>query len=183
MRTKVLPILVCIATMTSVHATAQTAIMMQYGTVSSVQLVKKDSKHAGGALAGGMMGALIAGPRHRGLKIVGSAAAGAAVQGAVTGGQVQMYTVAMVNGGVVQITSEQQDMRPGDCVVVEQGQHANIRRVGSINCESLNRPKTPPEHHTAAAESCEAAKQELVKAESDDEVDRAVKKVRTLCED
>ncbi len=34
------------------------SITIQYGTVESVDTVEKDAKHAGGALAGGLMGAL-----------------------------------------------------------------------------------------------------------------------------
>ena len=183
MNRKLIFVLAGLTAMVSVSLAAQTAIMMQYGTVTSVQLVKKDAKHAGGALAGGMMGAMIAGPRHRGLKIATSAAAGAAIQGAATSGQIPMYTVALFGGGTVQITSDQQDMRPGDCVVVEQGKHANIRRVGSVNCDPVNKPAKAPEHHSAAAESCQSAKNELVEAETDEAIDHAVLKVRTLCED
>ena len=180
---KLLSLGICSLLVVSSVLTAQTAVVLKYGTITSVQAVKKDSKHAGGALAGGMVGALAAGPRHHALKVAASAAAGAAIQGALTGGTIPMYTVFLTDGTTVEITSEQQDMRPGDCVVVELGDHANIRRTGSIHCESQHRPRKPPAQHQAAADECQAAKDELVKADTDNEVDLAVKKVRTLCED
>ncbi len=58
--------------------------------------MQKDSLYAGGALAGGVLGALIAGPQRRGLKIATSAAVGAAVQGAAAGGTLQLYTVSLL---------------------------------------------------------------------------------------
>ena len=65
------------------------------------------------------------------------------------------------------------------CVVVEQGQYTNVRRVSSINCHLTQQP----EHHVEAANDCQLAKDELNKAKTDDEIEMAVVKVRTLCED
>ena len=158
------------------------AVTINYGTVESVSTVEKDSKHAGGAMAGGMIAVIASGPRRKGLKIAASAAAGAAIQGAATSGTLQLYSVSLVTGGTVQITTEQTDIREGDCVQVEQGDNANIRRTGSVHCESTASTDNPPAHHTLGAENCNAAKQELTDADTDDEVDRAVTKVRTLCD-
>jgi len=158
------------------------ATSISYGTVASAISVNQDSKHAGGAVVGGLMGAALAGPRHRELKIMGSAAAGAAVQGAATGYKGMQYTVKLVTGGQVVVTTEQTDIREGDCVTVEQGDHANIRRASSVHCETPVTTK-PPAHHVAASDSCQAAKAELTNATTDEAIDRAVKKVRVLCED
>jgi len=115
------------------------------------------------------------------LKIAGSAAAGGAIQGAATSGVEQAYNVALVGGGAVVVTTEQQDIREGDCVAVAQGRYANIQRVGSYHCEAA-RPYEAPAHHAQAASACDDAKAELSAAETDDAVDIAVKKVRALCE-
>ena len=88
----------------------------------------------------------------------------------------------MATGGQASITTEQTDIREGDCVSVEQGDHANIRRVSSYHCET-NTESKPPEHHAAAASNCQSAKDELTKAQTDDAVELTVKKVRVLCED
>ena len=168
----------------TVNAAAEaddTVISIQYGIVKAVQTVEKDSKHAGGALAGGVIGALIGPSRHRGLRVAAGAATGAAIEGHATSGTLQQYAVDLGSGGTIEISTEQDDIRVGDCVSIEQGQHANIRRVGSINCESQQ--QTPPDHHVSGASNCEKAKNELSGAQTDDEVDRAIAKVRTLCED
>ena len=126
--------------LSSVQLFAATAVSIQYGHVTNISTVQKDKQHAGGAMAGGLFGAVFARGRHRGLKIMASSAVGAAVQGASTSGVLQLYTVALVSGTKIQVSTEQQDIRPGDCVSVEQGAHTNIRRVGTINCEPLYWP-------------------------------------------
>ena len=169
----------------SADSLAASAVSINYGTVASVQTVDKEASHAGGALAGGLLGAALAGPRHRVLKIGASAAAGAAIQGAATSGSSTQITVKLVEGGQVDITTEQQDFREGDCVMVEQGEHANIRRASSYHCEEGEKKKKsePTKNHTTMANYCQQAKSELAKAETDDAIEQAVKKVRVLCED
>ena len=67
----------------------------------------------------------------------------------------------------------------GDCVVVEQGQYTNVRRVSSINCHLDQQP----DHHVSAADNCQLAKDELNNAKTNDDIEQAVIKVWTLCED
>ena len=88
-----------------------------------------------------------------------------------------------MDGGVIKISTEQQDIRIGDCVAVELGPHANIRRVSTIHCETKKQTASPPPHHQSAADNCLKAKNELASAQTDDEVNNAIKKVRILCED
>ena len=185
MKMKKKMLLLCTVTllMCTTSLYADTAVSIQYGTVTDIGVTQRDAKHAGGALAGGLIGAFIGPSRHRGLKMLGGAAAGAAVQGAATSGELQQYTVNMMNGGTVKISTEQVEIREGDCVAVEQGQNANIRRVSDIHCEPEIRPKSPPAHHQSAADNCQLAKNELAKAETDTSVNMAAKKVRILCED
>jgi hypothetical protein len=89
------------------------------------------------------------------------------------------YTIKLNGGGAVVVDTEQEDMVVGDCVVVERGQYTNIRRVSSINCQISQEP----EHHVTAANNCQKAKDELNNAKTNDAVEQAVIKVRTLCED
>ena len=107
------------------------SVTINYGTVDHVQTVSKDAKHAGGALAGGVIGAVIGPRRHRGLRAIAGAGIGAAVQGSATSGTQYQYTVRLINGGTTIINTEQQDIRPGDCVSIEQRSYANIHRVHS----------------------------------------------------
>ena len=156
------------------------SVTIQYGTVQSSVTVNKDSSHAGGALAGGLMGALIGPRRHRGLRVVAGAGIGAAVEGSATGGTQQQYTVSLLSGGTTIINTEIQDIRVDDCVSIEQGSYANIRRVSSVHCETKTQI---PEHHASASKDCEKAKHELSDAQTDDAITRSAKKVRILCED
>ena len=114
--------------------------------------------------------------------MVAGAGIGAAVQGSATGGTVQQYSVKLNSGGQTIISTELQDIRTGDCVSIEQGESANIRRVSSYHCETKNTTSVP-EHHESAASNCGIAKTELAKAETDDAITNAAKKVRILCED
>ena len=176
---------VLLFTNNTVAMAAASAVTINYGIVTSVQTVEKEARHGGGALAGGLLAATLAGPRHRGLKIATSAAAGAAIQGAATSGTSTQINVKLVEGGQVTITTEQQDFREGDCVMVEQGEHANIRRASSYHCEQGDKTKKsePTKNHTTMANYCQQAKSELAKAETDEAIEKAVKKVRVLCED
>ncbi len=165
----------------SISSQAATAVTINYGVVDSVGSTTKDAQHAGGAVAGGLIGGLIGPRRHRGLRVVAGAGIGAAIQGSATSGVLQQYSVKLVSGGQTIISTEQTDMRIGDCVAVEQGEHANIRRVSSYHCESNN--TKPPEHHQSAGDNCQQAKDELNKADTDQAITNAAKKVRVLCED
>ncbi len=91
----------------------------------------------------------------------------------------RQLTVSLTGGGAIVIDTEKHDIVVGDCVVLEQGQCANIRRVGGINCQL----KQQPEHHVSAADNCQKAKNELNNARDNEAVENAVIKVRMLCED
>jgi len=173
---------IVIAVTASGSVLAQSAgqsVSLQYGTVESVKQVKAQARHARGGLLGGVAGAVIA-DDHPGLGAVAGGLIGGGIEGHRTGKEVlQQYTVALKGGGVIVIDTEQHDMMKGDCVVVEQGQYANIRRVSSINCQV----DQTPAHHVSAAGNCQQAKDELNQARTDEDVELAVTKVRTLCED
>ena len=155
------------------------SVSLQYGTVKSVEVVQAKSTHARGALLGGLAGAVVS-DGHPGLGAVSGGLLGAGIEGHRTGKhKLQQISVSLMGGGAVVIDTEQHDIVVGDCVVVEQGQYANIRRVGGINCQ---REQTPP-HHVSAADNCQRAKDELNMAKTGDEVNVAVIKVKTLCED
>jgi len=48
---------------------ATSAVSINYGVVEGVQTIEHKGQHAGGALAGSMLGAIVPGPGHRELKI------------------------------------------------------------------------------------------------------------------
>ncbi len=61
-------IIVAVITCFPVTSLFAQSVTIQYGTVEHVQTVSKDAKHAGGALAGGVIGALVGPRRHRGIR-------------------------------------------------------------------------------------------------------------------
>jgi len=159
---------------------------VQFGTVSLVEPVQLQSDAGAGALIGGTIG-LITGaaggnaPRNA---IIGAAAGGigtAAVQGNRTG---FAYTVSMIDGSMVRIISNQSEIRVGDCVAIERvGQTNNIRRESSAFCTRGNERALDSVRGDAqtAAQRCEDAKEELVKARTPEEVDMATRKASLLC--
>jgi len=160
------------------------AVKLEYGTieaVQTVQTVQAQGKRAAGTMVGGLAGGILA-KDHRGLGAIAGGLIGGGIEKHQTSKDVlQQYTVTLVPGGTVVIDTEQQDMVVGDCVVMEKGQYANIRRVSSINCKPEYQQN--PEHHKTAASNCQKAKDELNNAKTDDDIEQAVIKVRTLCED
>ena len=167
---------------TSSQVLAQSAgssMSLQYGTVSAVGEVQAAAKHTRGRLLGGIAGAVIA-DDHPGLGAIAGGLIGGGIEGHVTSKKVLLrFKVSLNNGDTIVIDTEQRDIVLGDCVVVEQGQYANIRRVSSINCHLDQKPA----HHVEAATNCQRAKDELNTAKTQDDVEIAVIKVRTLCED
>jgi hypothetical protein len=171
---------------TSTHRVGQSATV-DFGIVRNAEQVQLDSTAAQGALIGGTVGLMAGNNRNRmGTAIAGAAvgtAAGAAAGGDRTG---WAYTVQMSSGSTTRIVTDQREIRVGDCVAVERvGQRANIRRAYAGHCE--------PSYATAAraveggvrdaALKCDAAKQELADATTQEAADLAVRKMELLCND
>jgi outer membrane lipoprotein SlyB len=157
------------------------SVKLDYGTVQSVQTVNAEGKRAAGTIIGGLAGAVIA-DDHPGLGAIAGGLLGGGIEKHQTSKQqLQQYTVTLLSGSTIVINTEQRDMVVGDCVVVEQGGYANLRRVSDINCKPKYQQNPP--HHKRDAGNCQKAKDELNNAKKDAAVNQAVIKVRTLCED
>ena len=154
------------------------SVTLQYGTVEGVKIVQNDGKRAAGTAIGGLAGAAIA-RDHRGLGMLAGGLIGGGIEKHHTAGTLNQYTVRLPTGATLVVNSDQNDLIVGDCVVVEQGQYTNVRRVSSINCHLAQQPQ----HHVEAAGNCQKAKDELNNAKTNEEIEQAVIKVRTLCED
>ena len=177
------------------YATAQ-GMNVQYGVVTHVNTKQTpvSSNTTTGAAAGGLLGGLLGATSSRNttsgdkrrrslLYGVGGAIAGAAV-GSATGGKdvtVYDYSVKLLDGGTVNITTEQGHIDVGDCVSIERGQSANIRRVAQVFCDVPEEGVYPK--HQQEAKECSAAKQELVEAQGSEAIDAAIRKVKILCDD
>ena len=167
------------------------SVTLQYGKVTALSEVDlKSGNVPAGAMVGGALGLASASGKSSSKKarnaIVGTAAGGA-IAGASQGAQKGvMYQVAVGAGDVIQIVSDQREIRVGDCVAVEKaGDTANIRRVSADYCEKGNEAAVKEVAGEARkdAEECAAAKQQLVDATTTQQADLAGRKVSLLCND
>ncbi len=177
-----------------VPANAQRAgqsVTIQYGFVTGARQVDlKSDAVPGGVLVGGALGLASASGKSSGKKarnaIIGGIA-GAAIAGAAQGSQKGMlYEVDVGPTGVVQIVTDQREIRPGDCVAIEKsGDTANIRRMSTAYCDRANEAavKAVAPEAQKDAEECAAAKQQLVDASTVEAADLAGRKIALLCND
>jgi outer membrane lipoprotein SlyB len=168
-------------------STRNTLISVAYGTVENVQQVQMKAKYAEGSLIGGALGLLATSHYSAGSQALG-ALAGAGLGALVskeTAGTANQYTIRLVNGNTVSVVTDQKEIDAGDCVSVEQGEQTNIRRVSSALCN------TPPSHpaysemHASVLQisaDCAAAKQQLLRATTEQETSIAYKKMQALCD-
>ncbi len=168
------------------HRVGQTA-RVQFGVVSSANEVTLDSNAAGGAIVGGMLGLTSGGgssSRRARNSIIG-AGVGAAVADASQGDRRGMsYRVSMLDGSSLSIVTDQRQIHVGDCVAIEQvSGTSNIRRVSQSYCERTNARAVDDvsAHARSEAVACQSAKDELVQAQSQEEIDLASRKIDLLC--
>ncbi len=160
-------------------------ISVNYGVVIGTERVQLESGAAGGAVLGGLIGAVRGRGRSSGSQ-ARSALAGAAIGGATTrilegSNEAMEYKVRLHSGRDIRIITEPTGTRIGDCVSVEQGRQANIRRVSSVHCEMED--AAPTAAHTAEASACDQAKQGLLDAGDEEAMELAIRRIRILCED
>ena len=171
-----------------------TVMNVQYGVVQRVDEVRADANTGGGAALGGLAGLAVAagtgGSRNQQL----AGAAGGALLGGLIANQraanqqLKQHTVRLNNGTSVAVTTDHHNIAVGDCVAVEQGRHANIRRVSSVMCNDLadtHRPGYTPAHkaNVREAEECEQAKREVLNAQTEEAIRLAHMMMRAFCED
>ncbi len=165
---------------------------IRVGEVVSVRQVKlKDDSVAKGALLGGVVGlATTSGKGSKSTrKRVGVGLAAGALAGAAKPNPTGMqYGVRTGDGTTIHVVSDQREIRMGDCVAVEEsGGLANIRRMPQSACQPasqalLQDPAIKQEMQEEAAE-CLAAKEQVLAAETETEVNVAVAKMSIFCDD
>ena len=165
------------------------AISIQFGRVVAIEEVKTQSDAGKGALVGGTIGLITAsgksGKRRRRDAAIGATVGAGATRAKEGSLKALAYTVETPSGAVA-IVSDQGQIRMGDCVSVEQsGSQGNIRRVSDDAClpGSEDVLAQLQAEFQEEAEQCLAAKDELVNAETDEQIDRAERKVHILCDD
>jgi len=184
---------------TAVFATSEVAaqVRVQYGRITNVQAttVTDSTQQTVGTLVGGGIG-LVSGSgqsgSNRALRGITGAAAGRGVGTLAGRSQAFEYTVLVDGMTTVRVVSDQVGKRVGDCVAVEQGQFANIRLVPDSRCAPRTQAapaKAAPAKAAPApaaadvqqASACEQAKAQLLAANTDEEFDRAERRMRLLC--
>ena len=177
------------------HSFAQRAgqsATVRTGTVTAMRSVDlNDGNAVKGMLVGGAFGAALTRSSKSSGRRDRNAALGAVLGGAAAASKTRPgrgYTVTTNEGTAIQIATEQTEIRVDDCVFVEEsGGTANIRRAPATACDPASQDVMQDaaiiEEMQEEASECAAAKQELVDADSDDAIDRAVRKVKLLCYD
>ena len=160
---------------------------IRYGTVDSIERVKVQSQAAQNAVTGGIIGGATSGHHHRSKHALEGAVAGALLTALLEKKKkAYKYTVTFNDDSQTRIITETGGIVEGDCVTVELGQTANIRRVSGVHCEhhgheALAEPIVYSKRQTEAAE-CHAAKDMALQATTEEALDVAMKKVRVFCE-
>jgi outer membrane lipoprotein SlyB len=163
---------------------------IRHGTVVGMQTVDLNNADAlKGALVGGAFGAALTKSSKGSSRRRRNAAIGAVIgtaAGAAKRQSGRQYSVRTNEGTVIQIVTEQTEIRVNDCVTVEEsGGRANIRRAALSACDVasqaiMNEPDIQADLQEEAAE-CAVAKEGLINAETDEQMDFAVRKIQILC--
>jgi outer membrane lipoprotein SlyB len=186
------------AALLAVSSEASAQVRVQYGRITNVTAttVTNSTQQNVGTLVGGGIG-LVSGSgqsgSNRALRGVTGAAAGRGVGTLAGRSQAFEYTVLVDGMTTVRVVSDQAGKRVGDCVAVEQGQFANIRLVPESRCApraaaapakaapAKAAPAPAPAADVQQASACEQAKEQVLAANTDEEFDRAERRMRLLC--
>jgi len=174
--------------MTSHAAKKGSNVTIRHGVVESAKQVQFQSSAAAGALVGGIIGYNMNTDKSKSKQLrrtTGAAILGGAARRSAEGDLTGMeYTVNITDGSVVKIATDQTQIHKGDCVAIEQsGENANIRRVDSTMCDkgSEQAIKQVEQEIQEEAQECIDAKQQMLSAETDAQIDIAIRKVKILC--
>lgn len=160
------------------------------GVVEGKQRVELKSNTGRNALIGGAVGWALARNKSSGTQ------AAAALGGAALGGggtsvaqgenTAIQYTIRTSGGSAIQVITDQTEIVVGDCVLVEEtSKSANVRRKDPSMCKPASREVMVQveEELKEDATQCDAAKQRLFDAKTQEEVDVAKQVMEILCND
>lgn len=158
---------------------------IRYAEVIDIERVKLPSNAPAGAVVGGFTG-LVLSRNSSGSKQVASGLGGAMLGGLATaaleGDRLgYSYRVRYMDGSTSNFITEKGYLQTGDCVSVERGQYANIRRVAPLLCAD-GRTAAVDQKYIREAEQCHLAKEQLLTAATNDEIEIASRKVAIICE-
>ncbi len=160
-------------------------LRLRYAEVERVERVPLPSAAPAGAVVGGFTGLVLSrnrSPRSQVAGALGGAALGGLATRALEGDRRGWaYTLRYTDGSLSRFITEKGYLRTGDCVVVERGQHANIRRVANTLCGGAPPDPEVERKLRLDADQCHAAKSELLGATTNEAIDVAARKVEILC--
>jgi len=192
---KQIAILICLGLLVAVAGPASAqkkgqSAKISHGVVVGVEQVDlKDSKATQGALVGGGLALAYASgsgksSKERRRRTATGALVGAGIGAAASKTEMGMLYTVQVAGGAIQVVTDQTEIHMNDCVVVEEtSKGANIRRVNPEVCDpaSAEVVEELQEEFQEEAAECAAARAEVAAAETDEQLDRAMRKVSILC--
>jgi hypothetical protein len=147
--------------------------------------VKLPSAAPAGAVVGGFTGLILSRDKSTGRQVasgIGGAALGGLATRALEGDRLgYSYRLRFADNSVSEFITEKGYLQRGDCVSVERGEYANIRRVASVLCEG-GPSAAVDRSHVRDAEQCHAAKDQLLAAVTEQEIEVASRKVAVICE-
>jgi outer membrane lipoprotein SlyB len=163
---------------------------VSYGRITAVRQVElqNDGAQAAGAMVGGLAGLATGSGQsssNRALRTLGGAAVGGRVAGAASRTTAFEYTVLVGGTNTIRIVTEKAGLRVRDCVSVETGQFNNIRLAPDERCDAAaaaSAARAAPPAAQSAADACAQATQQLLDAQTDEEFDRAERRMRLLCD-
>ncbi len=160
-------------------------LRVRYAEITEIERVKLPSNAPAGAVVGGFTG-LVLSRNSSGRKQVASGVGGAVLGGLATaaleGDRLgYSYRLRFLNGDTSNFITEKGYLQIGDCVSVERGEYANIRRVAPVLCAN-SQSATADQKHLSEARQCHEAKDQLLAASTDEQIEAAARKVSILCE-
>ena len=165
------------------------SMQIQYGVVVASKYVQEKSDAGKGALVGGAIGLLTGKGKSSGTKFrraTAGAIAGGVATSAVQGNRDAREYQVRTSTGITVILSDQTQIAVDDCVIIETPNkgNANIRRVASTYCDPASAEIVAElqDGLVEEAQECAAAKSELAAADTDEAVDRALRKISILCD-
>lgn len=160
-------------------------VTLSYARVLLVERVTKPSAVPAGVIVGGLTGLLLtrnsASSGKRAVATLGGAAIGGAMADSMNDRMAYQYLLEYRDGERSRFLTEKGFIGKGDCVAVERGRHSNLRRVDSNLCTN-QLPIEPPRELSDNARQCHEAKDQLLQAQTDDQVTQATRKIRVLCQ-
>ena len=160
-------------------------VRVRYAEVVDIERVRMPSAAPAGAVVGGFTGLVLSRNKSTGRQLasgIGGAALGGLATRALEGDRLgYSYRLRFADGGISQFITEKAYLQTGDCVAMERGEYANIRRVAGVLCEKG--PSTSIDQtHLQDAQQCHAAKQQLLAATTEEEIEATSRKVSIICQ-